>query len=62
MMHGSWDIKCKEQSFCHFESFLPFDSPNNPKNENFEKIIKALGDIIILHLCTTNDDNMMYGS
>ena len=42
MMYGSWDIKCKRQillSFCHF---LPFDSPNNPKNQNFEKIKKPL--------------------
>ena len=42
--------------------FLPFDPPVNPKNQNFEKIKKTIGDIIILHFCTTNDDHMMYGS
>ena len=44
--------------------FLPFDLPNNRENENFEKIKKTknAGDIIILHLCTTNDDHIMYGS
>ena len=41
---------------------MPFDPPNNPKNQNFEKNRKTPGDIIILHLCTTNDDHMMYGS
>ena len=35
--------------------FLPLDPPN-PKNQNFKKIKKTPGDIIILHLCTTNDD------
>ena len=34
--------------------FLHFDPPNNPKNQNFEKIKKS-GDIIILQLCTTNE-------
>ena len=40
--------------------FLPFDPPNNPKNQNFEK--EKPGDIISLHLCTTNDDHTMYRS
>ena len=35
---------------------MSFDPPNNPKNQNFEKNKKILGDIIILHLCTTNDN------
>ena len=35
---------------------------NNPKNQNFEKMKKTPGDTIILHLCTTNDDHIMYGS
>ena len=39
---------------------MPFDLPNKPKNQNFEKIKKLPGHII-LHLCTTNDDHMMYG-
>ena len=55
MMYGSWDIKCKGQSF------LSFEPPNNQKNQNFEKI-KMPGEIIILHLCTTNDNHMMNGS
>ena len=44
--------------FCHFGPFLPFEPPNNPKNQNFEKKKKKkkmLGNIIISHLPTTND-------
>ena len=43
--------------------FLSFDPLNNPKNQNLEKIKKKNPrDIIILHLCTTNDNHMMHGS
>ena len=48
MMYGFWDIKCKGQFFCHFGPFLPFDTPNNPKNQNFEKIKKSL-DILSIY-------------
>ena len=34
--------------------FLPFDPPNNPKNQNFEKKKKTTRDIVILHFCNTN--------
>ena len=42
--------------------FLPFDPPNNLKNQNFENMKQLSEDIIILHLHTINDDHMMYGS
>ena len=42
--------------------YSSFDPPNNPKNQKFEKIKKMPGDIIILHLCATNYDHMIYGS
>ena len=42
--------------------FLPFYPPNSPKNENLQKMKKQLGDIIILHKCTKNYDQMMYDS
>ena len=32
--------------------FLPFYLPNNPENQNFEKMKKTYRDIIILHVCT----------
>ena len=46
----------------HFLLFYhsPLPPPKNLKNQNFEKMSKS-GDII-LHMCTTNDDHMMYGS
>ena len=47
--------------FVILDHFLPFDPPNNLKNQSFEKMKKATEVIIILHLHTTNDDHM-YGS
>ena len=58
-----WFLRYKVQRtkfFVILGHFLPFDPPNNPKNQNSEKIKKNPGNII-LHLCTTNDDHM-YGS
>ena len=40
--------------------FLPFYLPNGPENQNFEKIQKTPGDIMILHLHIIND--IMYHS
>ena len=51
-----------DRIFCHFAPLLPFYPLNNPKNQNFEKMKKPTGDIIILHLCTINDNHMMDGS
>ena len=65
MMSGFWNIRHDRQSFYVILShFLPFDPPNNLKNQNFEKNEKKkiTGDIIILQLCTTNENHMMYGS
>ena len=36
--------------------------PNNPKNQNFEKMKKTPEDVIILHQCTKNYDHMVYCS
>ena len=52
----------KTKFFVIMGHFLPFKLRSNQENENFEKIKKTPGDIIILHLCTTNDDHIMYGS
>ena len=48
--------------FVILDYFLPFYLPNNPKYQNFGKIKKTPGGIIILHMCTINDNHMMYGS
>ena len=36
-----------------------FYPTNNPKNQNFEKMTKTLGDIIILHKYTKNPDHTL---
>ena len=43
--------------------FLPFYSPNSPKNENLKKKRKKMPrDIIILQKCTKNHNHMVYCS
>ena len=39
--------------------FLPFYSTNNLKNQNFGKMKKTSGHIMILHKCTKNHDHML---
>ena len=39
-----------------------FYPPDNPENQNFEKMKKASGDVITLHMCTKNHNHMMYAS
>ena len=41
---------------------MMYSLTNNLKNLDFQEVKKTLGEIIILLLCTTNDDHMMYGS
>ena len=63
MMYGSSDMECDRQNFWSFWTiFCTFIPPRNPKNENFEKIKTRPGDIITLHMCTINKNDMMYGS
>ena len=57
-----WFLRYKDRVFVILGHFLPFDPPNNPENQSFEKMKKASGDIIILHSCTTKDHHIMYGS
>ena len=61
MMYDSWDTKCNRQIFFShlgpFFTLLPLlPSPNNPKNQNFEKMKQNARDIIILHKSTINDN------
>ena len=53
-----------DRIFCHFGLFFDLlPPPKDPENQNFEKAKKKKpGYIIILHLCTVNDNYMMYGS
>ena len=51
----------RTESFAFLERFLLFHSPN-PENKNFEKIKITPGDVIILHMCTINNNHKMCGS
>ena len=47
--------------FHHFGPFFARLSPNNPKNQNFEKMKTPPGDIITVNMCSINENHMMYG-
>ena len=60
IVHRIWSAM--DRIFCHFGPFFALSPPNNPKNQNDEKMKKSPGDIIILHKCTINYKHVMYGS
>ena len=62
MMYGYRDTEHNREFIVILDHFLPFYPPNKPKNQNFEKMKKLSGDIIILHRHTINYNHMMYGS
>ena len=51
-----------DRVFCNFGPFFALIPASNLENQNFEKMKKEPGDVIILHMFTINDDHMMYGS
>ena len=51
-----------DRIFCYLGQFFAHLPPKNLKNQNFEKMKKQPEDIITLHICTINDNNMMYSS
>ena len=55
-------LNLMDRIFCHLGPFFALLPPNNPKNQNLKKMKKRSGDIIILHMCTLNDNHMMSGS
>ena len=62
--HMIWFLRYKSWRtvFWHFGPFfLPFDPTTNLKNQNFEKMKKTPGDII-LQKCSKNHDHMVYCS
>ena len=60
MVPATWSAL--DRIFCHFGPFFALLHPNNPKNQNFEKMKKMAEDIIILHMCTKNYDHMINSS
>ena len=62
MMYGSSEIECNRHNFfVILDCFLPFYHPKNTNLKKWKKK-KTPRDIIIFHMCTTNDNHMMYGS
>ena len=62
MMYGSWDMERDRQNFLSFWAiFCPF-SPLTNRKIKILNLKKTSGDITILHICTINDDHMLYGS
>ena len=51
MIYSSWGVERDGLKMVILDHFLPFYSPKNPKNQNFEKKKKIAGDIIILFMC-----------
>ena len=49
-----------DRTVCNFGPFFALFLINNLKNQNFKKMKKVLGDIIILHKCTKNHDHIPY--
>ena len=58
MRYGSLDTEWDRHNFLSLLLLLL----NNPENQNFEEIKQASGDVIILHMCTKNHNQMMYMS
>ena len=49
-----------DKNFYHFTQFFAFYPTNYSENKNCQKMKKMSGDIIISHMCTINDNHMMY--
>ena len=54
LRNGAWWT----EFFVILDLFLPFHPSNNQKNNNFEKMKKVPGDIIILQKCIKNHDHI----
>ena len=63
IIYGFWDMECNRHNFLSFRAiFCPFIALTTRNIKILKKLKKTPGNIITLHLCTTNDNHMMYGS
>ena len=63
MMHASWDMKYDRHNFLSLWAiFCPFTPLLTPKIKIWNKCKNKPGDIILLDMCTINEDHMMYSS
>ena len=60
MVPEIWSVT--DRMLCHFGPFFALLPLKNLKNQNFEKMKKVPGDVIILHKCTKNHDHMLHCS
>ena len=60
IIYSSRNIQ-SDRMFCHFGPCFALSPLGNLENQNFEDLKKTPGDIIIFHMCTINDNHMMYG-
>ena len=59
MIYSSWDIEC--DSLDLWVTFHPFAKLKSKKKSEFRKNEKDCWNIIILHRCTKNHNQIMYG-
>ena len=60
--HDVWFLRYRArwtEFFLILDHILHFYPLNNPENQNFQKMKKMPGDIIILHKCTKSYDQVM---
>ena len=63
VMYASWDMEHERQIFLSFWTiFFPITTLTLRKSKSWKNEKKPPGDIIVLHLCTTNGNHMTYGS
>ena len=63
--HDVWFLRHGAQQTEHvviLDCFLLFYPTNNLQKQNFENMKKNSWDIIILHMCTINDNHIIYSS
>ena len=63
IIYGSWDMERDGRNFLSFWTiFFLFTPLTTWEIKILKKSKKTPGDIIILHMCTINDNHIMYGS
>ena len=61
-IHGSWNRRCDRQKFLTFWAIFCLFSPLTTWQTKILTLKKTPGEIIILHICTINDNHEIYGS
>ena len=62
MIYGSWNIRCDRHKFLSFWATFCLFTHLTSQKIKILKLRKTPGDIIILQICTINDNLLMHGS